>query len=70
MGVLASWLDLRSEEVAKFVKEVCEWSVDEGRGVVVVAKNAENEAKGEVRGEKVGVEMFRRVVGRGFEEPA
>lgn len=69
-GVLASWLDLRQEEVPKFVKDVCEWTVDESRSVVVVSKNAENEAKGEIRGEKVGVEMFRRVVGRGFEEPA
>lgn len=67
--VLASWLDLRGGEVLeKFVSDVCGWEVQ--GGLVKVPRNKENEARGEVKGEKVGVEMFGRVVRRGFEQAA
>lgn len=67
--VLASWLDLRGGDVLeKFVVDVCGWEVE--GGVVKVPRNKENEARGEVKGEKVGVEMFGRVVRRGFEQAA
>lgn len=67
--VLASWLDLRGGDVLeKFVVDVCGWEVEDG--LVKVPRNKDNEARGEVKGEKVGVEMFGRVVRRGFEQAA
>ncbi|CRG85682.1 Eukaryotic translation initiation factor 3 subunit K [Talaromyces islandicus] len=67
--VLASWLDLKSREaLEKFVKDVCGWQVD--GSVVRVPKNRENEARSEVKSERVGVDMFGRVIRRGFEQPA
>ena len=70
--MLAQWLDLTKSRDAleKFVKDVCGWEVDRAAGVVRVPRNPENEARTEVKGEKVGVEMFGRVVRRGFEQPA
>lgn len=73
--VLGSWLDLKGEALGKFVKEVCGWEVVLASGggagkTVKVPRNRENEAKSEVRGERVGMEMFGRVVRRGFEQPA
>ncbi|KAL1967600.1 hypothetical protein VTN77DRAFT_3115 [Rasamsonia byssochlamydoides] len=71
--VLAQWLDLKSREaLEKFVVDVCGWEVDKsGKEVVIrVPKNRENEARSEVKSERVGVEMFGRVVRRGFEQPA
>ncbi|KAK2763728.1 hypothetical protein FQN54_009344 [Arachnomyces sp. PD_36] len=69
--VLASWLDLRGGDgLEKFVVDVCGWVVEDGGKVVKVPINKENEARGEVKGEKVGVEMFGRVVRRGFETAA
>jgi len=71
--VLAQWLDLKNREaLEKFVVDVCGWEVDKsGKEVVVrVPKNKENEARSEVKSERVGVEMFGRVVRRGFEQPA
>ncbi|KAL1990551.1 hypothetical protein VTN49DRAFT_6390 [Thermomyces lanuginosus] len=72
IDVLAQWLDLTKSRDAleKFVKDVCGWEVDRAAGVVRVPRNPENEARTEVKGEKVGVEMFGRVVRRGFEQPA
>jgi translation initiation factor 3 subunit K len=67
--VLASWLDLRGGDVLdKFVTDVCEWEVE--AGLVKVPMNKDNEARGEIKGEKVGVEMFGRVIKRGFEQAA
>ncbi|KAK2779478.1 hypothetical protein FQN53_001374 [Emmonsiellopsis sp. PD_33] len=75
--VLAQWLDLSSlEALEKFVIDVCGWEVDKSAGsdlksvVIRVPKNKENEARGEIKGEKVGIEMFGRVLRRGFEQPA
>nr|KMM64570.1 hypothetical protein CPAG_00922 [Coccidioides posadasii RMSCC 3488] len=75
--VLMGWLDMRGmETLEKFVVDVCGWEVDKSKaegenGVIVrVPRNKENEARGEVKGEKVGIEMFGRVVRRGFEQPA
>ncbi|WEW60509.1 hypothetical protein PRK78_005996 [Emydomyces testavorans] len=75
--VLMGWLDMRGiEALEKFVVDVCGWEVDRskadgGNGVVVrVPRNKENEARGEIKGEKVGIEMFGRVIRRGFEQPA
>lgn len=71
--VLAQWLDLKNREaLEKFVTDVCGWEVDKsGKDAVVrVPRNKENEARSEVKGERVGVEMFGRVVRRGFEQPA
>ncbi|KAL1959809.1 hypothetical protein VTO42DRAFT_954 [Malbranchea cinnamomea] len=81
--VLMSWLDLRTlEALEKFVTDVCGWEVEDKRTtkgtddedlknvIIRVPKNKDNEARGEVKGEKVGIEMFERVVRRGFEMPA
>ncbi|KNG81875.1 putative eukaryotic translation initiation factor 3 subunit EifCk [Aspergillus nomiae NRRL 13137] len=72
--VLEQWLDLRSREaLEKFVAEVCSWEVDKSgpNGTVVkVPTNKENEARSEVKSERVGVEMFGRVIRRGFEQAA
>lgn len=75
--VLAQWLDLNGvETLEKFVVDVCGWEVDKSAGsdvksvVIRVPRNKENEARGEIKGEKVGIEMFGRVLRRGFEQPA
>lgn len=75
--VLAQWLDIRGlEALEKFVTDVCGWEVDRSEGsdvksvLVRVPPNKENEARGEVKGEKVGMEQFGRVIRRGFEQPA
>lgn len=66
---LEQWLDLRNREaLEKFVKDVCGWTVE--GGVVRVPTNKENEARSEVKSERVGVDMFGRVIRRGFEQPA
>ena len=67
-GVLSSWLDLRGDALAKFCEKACGWGVDGQK--VAIPPNAENEAKSEVKGERVGVEMFGRVFRRGYEQPA
>ncbi|QKX56527.1 uncharacterized protein TRUGW13939_03632 [Talaromyces rugulosus] len=67
--VLSGWLDLKSREaLEKFVTDVCGWQVD--GSVVHVPKNRENEARSEIKSERVGVDMFGRVIRRGFEQPA
>ncbi|GAD92136.1 eukaryotic translation initiation factor 3 subunit EifCk, putative [Paecilomyces variotii No. 5] len=74
IDVLAQWLDLRSREaLEKFVADVCGWEVDKAAAngpVVRVPKNKENEARSEIKSERVGVDMFGRVIRRGFEQPA
>ena len=52
----------------KFVKEVCNWEVE--GAVVKVPTNKENEARSEVKSERVGIEQFGRVLRRGFEQAA
>lgn len=65
--VLQAWLDLRSRDaLLKFVVDVCGWQLD--GAAVVVPRNKENEARSEVKSEHVGVEMFGRVIRRGFEQ--
>ncbi|OQD75891.1 hypothetical protein PENDEC_c005G07175 [Penicillium decumbens] len=65
---LESWLDMRSRDaLEKFVADVCGWKVE--GGVVRVPTNKENEARSEVKSERVGVDMFGRVIRRGFELP-
>ncbi|RJE16948.1 hypothetical protein PHISCL_10715, partial [Aspergillus sclerotialis] len=52
--VLEKWLDLRGREaVEKFVGDVCGWEVEKGRGVVRIPRNKENEARSEVKSERV-----------------
>ncbi|KAJ5933353.1 Winged helix-turn-helix transcription repressor DNA-binding [Penicillium verhagenii] len=65
---LEQWLDLRNgEALEKFVTDVCGWKVD--GTAVTVPTNKENEARSEVKSERVGVDMFGRVIRRGFELP-
>lgn len=67
--MLGQWLDLRSSEaLEKFVAEVCNWEVDAPN--VKVPTNKENEARSEVKSERVGIEQFGRVLRRGFEQAA
>ncbi|RMZ77746.1 hypothetical protein DV737_g4196, partial [Chaetothyriales sp. CBS 132003] len=68
LSVLSGWLNLRSEALVKFCQTACGWRVS-GQKVEIPA-NAENEAKSEIKGERVGVEMFGRVFRRGYEDPA
>ncbi|KAL4908077.1 eukaryotic translation initiation factor 3 subunit K [Aspergillus multicolor] len=71
--VLEQWLDVRnSEALEKFVTEVCSWEVEKSGSttVVKVPTNKENEARSEVKSERVGVDMFGRVIRRGFEQAA
>lgn len=75
--LLGQWLDLRGlEALSKFVGDVCGWTVEKnaaaagGGTVVKVPRNKENEARSEVKSERVGMEQFGRVVRRGFEQPA
>ncbi|ODH39577.1 hypothetical protein ACO22_01819 [Paracoccidioides brasiliensis] len=74
--ILAQWLDLHGlESLEKFVVDVCGWELDKSAGpdlksiVARVPRNKENEARGEIKGEKVCIEMFGRVLRRGFEQP-
>lgn len=68
LPVLSSWLDLRSEALVKFVQTACGWKVSGEK--VEIPSNAENEAKSEIKGERVGVEQFGRIFRRGLESPA
>ncbi|CAI7624908.1 Eukaryotic translation initiation factor 3 subunit K [Penicillium manginii] len=66
---LEQWLDVRGRDaLAKFVADVCDWKVE--GDVVTVPTNKENEARSEVKSERVGVDMFGRVIRRGFEQAA
>ena len=68
LGVLSGWLNLRSDALTKFCQTACGWQVQEQK--VSIPANAENEAKSEIKGERVGVDMFSRVFRRGYEAPA
>jgi translation initiation factor 3 subunit K len=68
LDVLSGWLDLRGEALTKFAQTACGWKVDGSQ--VHIPANAENEAKSETKGERVGVDMFARVFRRGYEAPA
>jgi len=68
LGVLSGWLDLRGDALVKFCQAACGWKAS-GQTAEIPA-NAENEAKSEVKGERVSVEMFGRVFRRGYEAPA
>ncbi|CAI7617739.1 unnamed protein product [Penicillium pancosmium] len=66
---LEQWLDVRGRDaLGKFVADVCGWKVE--GDVVTVPTNKENEARSEVKSERVGVDMFGRVIRRGFEQAA
>jgi translation initiation factor 3 subunit K len=70
--VLTQWLDVKNREaLERFVVDVCGWEVDKSAGEIVirVPKNRENEARSEIKSERVGVDMFGRVIRRGFEQP-
>ena len=69
LDVLSSWLDLQGDSLIKFLQSACGWKVVDGKQVLI-PPNAENEAKSEVRGERVGIEMFGRVLRRGLEQAA
>lgn len=68
LQVLSVWLDLRGESLTKFVQMACGWSVAGEKAKI--PSNSENEARAEVKGERVGVEQFGRVFRRGMEAPA
>ncbi|KAF9884045.1 hypothetical protein FE257_002330 [Aspergillus nanangensis] len=72
--VLEQWLDLRSREaLEKFVVEVCSWEIEKNgpNGTVIkVPTNKENEVRSEVKSERVDIDMFGRVLRRGFEQAA
>ncbi|KAK4944099.1 hypothetical protein LTR10_016432 [Elasticomyces elasticus] len=68
LGILSGWLNLRGDALVKFAQTACGWNVN-GEDVEIPA-NAENVAKSEVKGERVGVDMFGRVFRRGYEAPA
>ncbi|KAL3453434.1 COP9 signalosome [Aspergillus insuetus] len=71
--VLEQWLDVRNREsLEKFVTEVCSWEVDQSgdNTIIRVPTNKENEARSEVKSERVGMDMFGRVIRRGFEQAA
>ena len=68
LNVLSVWLNLRSDALVKFCQSACGWRVSGQR--VEIPANAENEAKSEIKGERVGVEQFGRVFRRGHEAPA
>lgn len=68
LSVLSHWLDLRGESLSKFVQTACGWKVSGDQ--VEIPANAENEARSEVKGERVGIEQFGRVFRRGYEAPA
>ncbi|PLB40825.1 CSN8/PSMD8/EIF3K family protein [Aspergillus candidus] len=71
IDILEQWLDLRSRDaLEKFATEVCSWQVDNAAGVVRVPTNKENEVRSEVKSERVGIDMFGRVIRRGFEQAA
>ncbi|OJJ51395.1 hypothetical protein ASPZODRAFT_87696 [Penicilliopsis zonata CBS 506.65] len=70
--VLEQWLDIRNREtLEKFVADVCSWEVQKSGAAITVKvpTNKENEARSEVKSERVGMEMFGRVIRRGFEQP-
>ncbi|PLB53182.1 eukaryotic translation initiation factor 3 subunit K [Aspergillus steynii IBT 23096] len=71
--VLEQWLDVPNREaLEKFVTEVCSWVVDKSGSstVIKVPTNKENEVRSEVKSERVGIDMFGRVIRRGFEQAA
>ena len=70
LDTLGQWLNLKGGALEKFVGEVCGWKIRDGGKRVEVPRNRENEARSEVKGERVGVDMFGRVFRRGFEQPA
>ena len=68
LSVLSSWPDPRDDSLFKFIQTACGWKVN---GIKVqIPANAKNEARSEVKGERVGAEQFRRVFRRRFEAPA
>lgn len=79
-GVAEAWLNLKGKEFENWVGRVCGWGIRgvdgggggglEGREVVEVPVNKENEAKGTVVREEVRFEQFGRVVRRAYEQPA
>ncbi|KAL4871021.1 hypothetical protein BDV12DRAFT_165118 [Aspergillus spectabilis] len=71
--VLEQWLDISNREsLEKFVAEVCTWEVEKSGSstIIRVPTNKENEARSEVKSERVGMDMFGRVIRRGFEQAA
>lgn len=68
LGVLSGWLNLRGDTLVKFAQTACGWKVNGQQ--VDIPGNAENEAKSEIKGERVNVDMFGRVFKRAYEAPA
>jgi len=68
LEILSGWLNLRGDTLNKFAQTACAWRVNGSQ--VDIPANAENEAKSEVKGERVSVDMFGRVFKRAFEAPA
>lgn len=68
LSVLSGWLDLRGEQLNKFVQTACGWSVAGDK--VKIPSNTENEAKSEIKSERVSVDSFGRLFRRALESPA
>ncbi|KAK4184288.1 putative cytosolic translation initiation factor 3 subunit 12 [Podospora australis] len=70
LSTLEGALGLDGEDkVTQYVTETCGWKIGEG-GVVLIPKNAENEAKKTEIREDVSIDMFSRVIKRSWEETA
>lgn len=65
-SVLEGWLNLSGAKFDGFVRDVCEWKIND-QGKVSVPMNKENEAKGTVVREDVKFEQFGRMIRRAYE---
>lgn len=67
--VFESWINLEGEDFEQFVRNVCQWDIDED-GHVAIPVNNDNEAKTTVTRETVKFDQFSRLVKRAYEQPA
>ncbi|KAF8465946.1 armadillo-type protein [Kalaharituber pfeilii] len=67
--VLEGWINLEGEDFEAFVRNVCQWTIDED-GIVHIPVNNDNEAKTTVTRENVKFDQFSRLVKRAYEQPA
>jgi len=67
--VLEGWINLEGEDFEAFVRNVCQWSIENGDTVVIPVNN-DNEAKTTVTRETVKFDQFSRLIKRAYEQPA
>lgn len=67
--VFESWINLEGEDFEAFVRNVCQWNIDE-EGHVSIPVNNDNEAKTTVTRETVKFDQFSRLIKRAYEQPA